>query len=906
MIRIVNPTCEYRTNPLGIDVTVPRLSWQLETSRQGAKQTAYQVLASSNSEALAEENADLWDSGRIESDTSVHVPYGDALRSRQRVYWRVTVWDETGAAAESDISWFEMGLLSRKDWQASWVGAALTGGARSSVPIPFLRKSFELSAEVVSARLYVTALGLYECRINGVRVGEDIFAPGWTDYHKRVRYQTYDVTGLLHEGENALGAILGDGWAVGFIGLGQRQRYYDQPRLLAQLELTLPDGQRKYIVSDENWTHQFGPLIESDMFMGEAYDARLELPGWDTPDYTEDDLQSWFPVRVFSNPGVELEATNGPAIRRIEELKPVGEPVDVSDFIRRRFIFDLGQNMVGWVRFQGSAPAGTTVVLRFAEVLNPDGSLYTINLRDARATDVYTFKGEGVEVWEPRFTFHGFRYAELTGYPGEVNSETITGVVLHSEMPQTGDFECSSDTINQLQHNILWGQKGNFLDVPTDCPQRDERLGWTGDIQVFARTAAFNMHVAGFMTKWLRNVADAQSDAGAVPPVVPSVMEGFDDGGPAWADAAVICPWTIYLCYGDTRVLEENYAVMTRFMDFLRATSPGLVRCASDYEGWQGFGDWLSINADTPRGLIGTAFYAYDAHLMGDIAEVLGHTDDAQKYRALYGEIKTVFQARFLKGGSQTDAAKASRPDLSQADAISRGNLEVIDYGPVSSEVFDTELFTPSQTAYVLALHFGLLPDALQALAADELVADIERRDLHLSTGFVGAPYLPHVLSAHGKTEAAFKLLAQTSWPSWVYSVTQGATTIWERWDGWTEERGFQDAAMNSFNHYAYGSIGAWLYQTVAGLEPGLPGYKHILLKPQPGGGLSWARASLASPYGQIAVSWRLENETLKLEVTVPPNTTATLTLPKDYRFEEKEVMELEAGTRTFVAHQES
>ena len=828
--KVINPTCEYRTNPLGIDVKVPRLSWQLETSRQGARQTAYRVLASSSPE-LTEEQAD-WDSGKVESDRSVHVPYGgDALRSRQRVYWRVTVWDETSATAESDISWFEMGLLSRSDWQAQWVGAALTGGARSSVPVPFLRKAFALPAEVVSARLYVTALGLYECWLNGARVGEDIFAPGWTDFHKRVRYGVYDVTDLLQEGENALGAVLGDGWAVGFVGLGQRQRYYDQPRLLAQLELTLPDGTREVIVSDESWAHQFGPLIESDMFMGEAYDARLELPGWDRPGY---DAQSWLPVQVYGDPEIDLEATNGPAIRKIEELKPVGEPSDVSDFMRRRFIFDLGQNMVGWVRFQGSAPAGTTVVLRFAEVLNPDGSLYTTNLRDARATDVYTFKGEGLEVWEPRFTFHGFRYVELTGYPGEVNADTITGVVLHSEMAQTGHFECSSDVINQLQHNILWGQKGNFLDVPTDCPQRDERLGWTGDIQVFARTAAFNMNVAGFMTKWLRDVADAQSDAGAVPPVVPSVMTGFDDGGPAWADAAVICPWTVYLCYGDTRVLAENYAVMTRFMDFLHETSPGLVRCAPDYEGWRGFGDWLSINADTPRDLIGTALYAYDAKLMGDIAEVLGYKGDAQKYRNLFDEIKGVFQGRFLKGGH--GVADASRRDLSQADAISRGNLEQVDYGPVTSEVFNAELFVPTQTAYVLALHFGLLPDALQPLAADELVADIERREMHLSTGFVGAPYLPHVLSAHGKTEMAFKLLEQTTWPSWVYSVTQGATTIWERWDGWTEERGFQDAGMNSFNHYAYGSIGAWLYQNVAGLEPGLPGYKHIVIKPQPGG----------------------------------------------------------------------
>jgi alpha-L-rhamnosidase len=590
-------------------------------------------------------------------------------------------------------------------------------------------------------------------------------------------------------------------------------------------------------------------------------------------------------VLVFDDPGMALVATNGPTVRRIEELKPISDPVDKSTFISHRHIFDLGQNMVGRVRFKGTAPAGTTVSLRFSEVLDADGSLYTENLRTARATDHYTFKRDGEEVWEPEFTFHGFRYVELIGYPGEVTRDTITGVVLHSEMTPTGEFECSDALINQLQHNIVWGQKGNFVDVPTDCPQRDERLGWTGDIQVFVRTAAFNMDVAGFMTRWMQDLADAQNEEGAVPPIVPVVSSLMTDGGPAWADAVIICPWTIYLCYGDRRILENNYATMTRFMDFVLAASPGYIRCAPDYEGWLGFGDWLSINADTPRDLIGTAFLAYDASLMAQIAEVLGKAEDAAKYHQLCADVKAAFARRYLQGGEPVAAAAPSAQahrDAEAADAISRGKLKAVDYGPITSEVFNTDLFTPTQTAYVLALHFDLLPEELRSQAVAELVADIERRDMHLSTGFVGAPYLPHVLSANGRLDVAYALLHQTTWPSWLYPVTQGATTIWERWDGWTEEHGFQDADMNSFNHYAYGSIGAWLYNTVAGIEidPARPGYKHILLRPQPGSQLTHATGRLKTLYGQLVSQWKLENGRFDWTVVVPPNTTATAQLP--------------------------
>lgn len=882
--KITHLICEYRSNPLGIDIQRPRLGWQMRTDRMGARQIAYQIRAASSLDRLNAGQPDVWDSGRVESDQSIHVVYGgSALRSRQRVYWNVTVWDETGAASVSEPAWFEMGLLNANDWQAEWIGTAFTGGTRSTFPVPQLRNSFVLSAPVASARLYVTALGLFECSINGQTVGEDVFAPGWTDYHKRVQYLTYDVTGLLQPGDNAIGALLGDGWAVGYISWLHRQNYVDRPHFLAQLEMALADGTTHTIVSDGSWTYQFGAITHSDMIMGEASDARREMPGWDTPAF---DASDWLPVATFKHPNVQVVALNGPTVRRIQELTPITAPINRRAMGRKRFLFDLGQNMVGRVRFKGSAPAGTTVIIRFAEILNPDGSPYYANLRSAHATDYYTFKGGGEEIWESKFTFHGFRYVEIEGYPNEVTRETITGIVLHSQMDQTGSFECSDPLLNQLQKNIVWGQKGNFVDVPTDCPQRDERLGWTGDIQVFARTATFNMNVASFMTKWARDCDDAQNADGSIPAVVPYATDVPTDGGPAWADAAIICPWTIYLCYGDTRILEESYPTMTRFMDFLIANSPGYVRCAPDWEGWPGFGDWLSINASTPRDLLGTAFLAYDAALMAQIAEILGRTEAAAHYRHLAGEVKTVFANRYLVGSTVPSVQVTPselRRQMDDADALSRGNLATVDYGDIPSRVFNTELFEPTQTAYVLALHFDLLPDAVRPLAVAELAADINRREMHLSTGFVGSPYLPHVLSSGGRADIAYALLNQTSWPSWLYAVTQGATTIWERWDGWTEENGFQIPEMNSFNHYAYGAVGAWLYNTVAGIEPDAiqPGYKHVILRPQPGGGLTSACGKLKTPYGELISDWKYDNNTFVWTVVVPPNATAAVHLPE-------------------------
>jgi alpha-L-rhamnosidase len=844
---VSNLTCEYRINPLGIDALQPRLNWQLESNQRGTRQTAYRILVAASETALSGGSV-LWDSGKVTSDQSIHVTYrGPGLVSGQHLYWKVLVWDEAGQEAESTPAWWEMGLLDRIDWHGQWIGAPFSGGPRTTSPAPYLRKEFRITKQVVSARLYATALGLYEYYLNGMRVGDALLTPGWTDYNKRIQYQVYDVTDLIQSGTNACGAILGDGWSVGHISWVGRQRYTDRPRLLAQIILTYSDGSKEIIATDNSWKVTQGPILESDMLMGESYDARRELAGWCNPGYND---LLWWTAEVFADNDAALVASNGPAVIRQETLRPVNIR-EIPDFVNQRWIFDLGQNMVGWIRLRVRGEKGTTVSIRYAEVLNPDGTLYTANLRTARNTDYYTLKGGEEEVWEPHFLFHGFRYVELLGFPGIPTEETVTGIVIHSDLPPTGTFECSDPLINQLQHNIVWGQKGNFVDVPTDCPQRDERLGWTGDAQVFIRTAAFNMNVAGFFTKWTRDLEDAQYPDGAYPAVAPNPSAwSIGDGGPAWADAGVICPWTIYQCYGDTHLLEARYASMQRFIEFLSQTSQDGLRCYAEYAGWHGFGDWLALDGSdgreggTSKELIGTAFFAYSSHLLARIAHILGKDEDAERFGNLSNQVREAFVKRFVL------------PD---------GTLKV-----------------GTQTSYVLALHFDLLPRDFRSIAVAELARNIGQRDNHLSTGFVGTPYINWVLSDVGHLDTAYALLKQTTWPSWLYSVTQGATTIWERWDGWTHDKSFQDPGMNSFNHYAYGAVGAWMYAVIGGigLDSDQPGYKHIIMHPQPGGGLTYATSELHSMYGVIRSAWTLENNNFNWPITVPANTTATVYVP--------------------------
>jgi alpha-L-rhamnosidase len=675
-------------------------------------------------------------------------------------------------------------------------------------------------------------------------VGDQLLTPGWTSYKKRLQYQTYDVTALLRPGENAIGAMLGDGWYRGFLAWNDRRAVYgDRLALLGQLRIEYEGGRVETVGTDGTWKSATGPIRASDIYNGETYDARLERPGWSRPGYDDKD---WAPVRVVEPEKRALIAPAGPPVRRIEEVRPV----KVLKTPAGETVFDMGQNMVGHVRLKVRGPAGTAITLRHFEVLDKAGNVYTANLRVAKQQVTYVLKGGADEVYEPHFTFQGFRYVAVAGWPGEPTLDALTGVVVHSDMPVTGQLATSNPLLDQLQHNIRWGQKGNFVDVPTDCPQRDERLGWTGDAQVFSRTAAFNMDVAGFFTKWLGDVAADQQADGAVPFVIPDVLSKNGTGASAsaaWADVATIIPWNMYLAYGDTRLLERQYPSMKAWVEYMR-------RQAGDKDLWNTgfhFGDWLAFattasdypGATTGKDLIATAFYAHSTDLLQRTAAVLGKKDEAAEYAALLPRIKAAFVREFVTAA-----------------------------GRVGEN---------TQTAYALALQFDLLPEDLRKEAARRLAREVKARG-HLTTGFVGTPYLCHVLSRYGYTDVAYRLLNRQEYPSWLYPVKQGATTIWERWDGQKPDGSFQDPGMNSFNHYAYGAIGEWMYRVVAGLEldPQEPGYRHVLVQPQPGGGLTSAEARLQTLYGEAASGWTIADGKVTVAVTVPPNAHGTVRLP--------------------------
>ena len=998
---------EYKTDPLGIDITEPRLTWVLQSDERNQKQTAYQILVASSEDGLRQEKGDLWDSGKVESDRTDQIVYGgQALETARQCFWKVKAWDRDGKESDfSEPARWEMGLLKSGDWKAQWMEAAaptpdkldfegaswiwypegnpaqsapagrryfrrtfdlpqgrkitkammlltvddgftlyvngrpvfqsigvpddwkshkeidvtqelvsggntlgiaaineknpngdnpagvlgklvvemegqpplvvvtdkqwkasdkkretwakgdlaanewkdamevapLGGGPwgelyKSTTGAPnaplYLRKQITLKADVQRARLYATALGLYDFFIDGQAVTQDVLKPDWDDYHVRVQYQTFDVTKLLQKGDNALGAILACGWYCGHVGLTPGHVYGARPALLAQLHVEYSDGSTETFITDKSWRWGAGPIESSDLLDGESYDARKEMPGWDKVGF--DDSQ-WQRVSIRDS-SAKLQAQIGPPIKRLDEVpaKTVKEPQP------GKLTFDLGQNMVGWVRLKVKGEAGTKLTIRHAEMLNPDGTIYIANLRAAKATDYYTLKGGDEETWEPRFTFHGFRYVEITGCPGKLGPEAVTGIVVHSDIPRTGRWECSNPELNQLYHNILWGQWGNFLSVPTDCPQRDERLGWMGDAQVFIRTAACNADVASFFTKWLLDVSDAQSPNGAYTDVSPRVCCG--EGTAAWADAGVVCPHTIWQAYDDTWIIERQYESMARYIEYLKRHSNNLIRPA------EGYGDWLAIGADTPKDVIATAYFAHSTELMARMAKAIGKADDAQQYRRLFDEIKDAFNRAFVS-----------------------------DDGRIKGD---------TQTCYLLALGFHLLPEDKQPKAVQYLVDDIKARGIHLSTGFVGVRQLLPVLTRYGHLDIAYALLNQDTFPSWLFSVKHGATTIWERWDGWTPEKGFQDPGMNSFNHYSLGSCGQWMYTTIAGidLDPRQPGYKHILIHPRPGGGLTMCKASYNSLHGAIQTEWRLEGEAYKLTVTIPANTTASVFIdaPRD------------------------
>lgn len=853
--------CEYLVNPHGIDERAPRLSWTIESNRRGAKQIAYRLLVASTPEKLAAGEGDLWDSGRVESNQTTHITYGGSpLHSRDVCHWQVEVWDETGHVAKSQPALWTMGLLEKADWSATWIAAdpeiikrdkeAIAPTLTDCGTPALFRKEFDVPGPIKRATLYASARGIFELRANGQRVGKDLFAPEWTDYDKRIHYRTYDVTALLKTGRNALGTTLGDGWWSGYVGWQETRARYGslENSLMAQLELELADGKRITVSTDNSWTCNTGPILFSDFMMGETYDARRERTGWDTADFSGKD---WLASREVAAPTVPLVAQRAEPVRVVEQLTPLS----VNEIKPGVFIFDLGQNISGWARIRIKAPARTRVTIRQGERLSPDGTLYTENLRRAKSTDVYICKGGGEEIYEPHFTFHGFQYVELTGLPYKSGKDAVTGCVVRSATPDAGKFECSNPDVNRLWLNGLWSQKDNFLTVPTDCPQRDERLGWMGDAQVFLRTASYNMDVAAFFTKWMIDVEDAQTPEGIFPDTAPRLREGENfiglgnlGGSAGWADAGVIIPYTIWRIYGDRRILERHYQAMVKWVDWIASHNPDGLRLnqlANNY------GDWLCIPSDTSFGthspmknLLATAYWADDCTKLTHIARELGHNADAQRFQKMFEHVCAAFQKEWLEPSGR--------------------------------------ITTDTQTGYLLALAFGLLPENLRAAATDHLVNDIKSLDWHLSTGFIGISHLNPQLTLAGRTDVAYRLLLRDDYPSWLYPVKHGATTIWERWNGWTHQDGFFNPHMNSFNHYSLGSVGEWLFRHVAGIEldADAPGFQKFVLQPHLGESLDFARASYRTMHGEISSDWKRAGDKFTWTVRVPTNTSAKVFVP--------------------------
>jgi len=703
-------------------------------------------------------------------------------------------------------------------------------------PAAYLRKEFHVEKPVVRATLYTTALGWIDAHLNGSRVSDDYFNPGWTDYHKRVYFRAYDVTGGIRPGPNAFGAILSDGWYSGYIGwYGQRDHYGNQPRALAQLVLEFADGSKQVVGTGPDWKASTGPVTSADILQGETYDARKELTDWNLPGF---DDSSWAAVDTGANVKPVVQAHTGPPVVAIKEFraKSITEPEPGV------YVFDLGQNFAGVPRIKVRGKPGQKITMRHAERLAPDGGVYTINLRSAAATDTYICKGDGIETWSPRFTFHGFQYIEVAGLTEKPDADTVVGVALSSDTPVVGAFECSDPMLNQLHNNIYWTQRANFIDVPTDCPQRDERLGWTGDAQIYVRTATLNTDVQAFFAKWLVDLQDAQRPDGQFPrvaPVQPLLSNGGDDGGPAWADAGVVCPWTIYDAYGDTRELGRHYDSMCRFIEFCKS------RCTPDLlppPKFHCYGDWVSIKADTPKDVIFIAYFAHSTKLLARSAEALGKTEDAAKFNELFERIKESFNKAYV--GS------------------------------------DGRIKGDTQAAYVLALANDLVTGDQAKLAAKYLVEDIEKNDGHLTTGFVGTKDLMLVLAKIGRNDIASRLIHNTTFPSWGFSIKCGATSIWERWDGWTPEKGFEKSGMNSFSHYSFGAVYQWMVENLGGIRNDTPAYKTITIAPAIDEKLTSARTVYAGIRGKIISEWKKDGGNLLVNITVPANTTATVSLP--------------------------
>lgn len=837
-------------NPLGFYDAQPTFSWQLPLLDAVKKQTAFRIVAASNPDLLPD-SADLWDTQDQKSEQSAWVKYGgNPLKSRQKVYWQVKFWDQDHRESEwSEINTFELGLLNNSDWEAKWVGLptkeeGVLGSHYNIIHRPqYLRKGFELSNDVSLARLYITAKGVFDVSINGENISDDVMPPGWTPYKKRIETITYDVTDLIESGQNTIAVELAAGWYSG--RLGWMKTFWndtESPKILAQLELTMNDGTKQVIISDDTWKGTTnGPIRISEIYDGEIYDANLEMVNWTTNNF---DDKKWDIVNAF-----DIESSISLEPKRHTSVRPKIE-LTVKEIIKREegVIFDLQQNMVGVPLLKVPMKKGDTLKIRFAEMLSPDGSFYTKNYRSAQSTDYYIASKEEVINWQPKFTFHGFRYVELSGFDKtkEPMEDWVRGIVQYSDFEQNGTFFTSHDKLNQLQSNIVWGLRGNFFDIPTDCPQRDERLGWTGDAQVFGPTSIFNADVYKFWASWLQSVRESQYEDGGIPFVVPDVLNnGKVSSG--WGDVCVIIPWKIYVRTGDVHVLEENYETMKKWVAHHQSSSVDYISNMNSFADWlQPYPENGETKGDTNHDLIGTAFFAHAAQLVAHAAQVLGKTEEYQTYLELYHTVAKAFDNEFFDG---------------------TGKIKGV---------------TETQTSYLLALAFDLLPESKRKNAQVHLLGELKKADNHLRTGFLGTPLLSQVLDDMGEIDLMYKLLFNETYPSWFYSINQGATTIWERWNSYSKEEGFNPQNMNSLNHYAYGAIGEWMYERVAGIAPLEAGYKSIRIAPIPGGPLSSAAATLNTPYGQVSSSWEIKDHMFFLNVVIPPNTMAEIEIPAD------------------------
>jgi alpha-L-rhamnosidase len=852
MVVLKDLRVEYRTNPVDVGSAAPRFSWKMESGGRGVKQSAY-ALEIALDRAFS---APLWQSGKVRSRESHLVPYGGtALGSSGRYFWRVKVWDNREEESPwSETAFFETTLLGSGEWQAVFISAEDEEAGASSAGT-LLRKEFVLSGPVRSARLYAAAKGLYQAVLNGRRVGEGVLSPGWTEYRQRILFQTYEVTDFVASGANVLGLMAGPGWYKGDLAgwVGKRNVFGKRTAVIAQLRVEYEDGGVEIIPTDSSWQGAPGPVLYSEIYHGETYDARLEQPGWDRPGFTGAAGAGWKPVALESADTGILRPQDGPPVKERECLKPL------SLFItpRGERVIDFGQNISGWVRFKVQGRAGDRVKIRHAETLDGAGNFYTENLRKARQTVEYTLKGGGPETYRPFFTFQGFRYIAVDEYPGPVDIHNFEALAICSDMRPAGEFSCSHPKLNRFIGNVRWSMKDNFVDIPTDCPQRDERLGWTGDAEIFCRAACYFMETAPFFKKWLRDLALSQFPDGQVPHVVPDVLSGKapgDDrirreaGSAAWADAAVIIPWTVYTYFGDREILEEQYPSMKKWVDYIR----GVAREGLLFNTGFHFGDWVALDAKegsyfgaTPNDLTATAFYAYSASLLARSAAILGKTEDAARYKKLREDIGEAYRKEFFTPSGR--------------------------------------LAAPTQTAHILSLAFDLVPEAYKQRTVDTLVSLIGERNNHLTTGFVGTPFVCRVLADNGHPDLAYELLLKEDFPSWLYQVTRGATTVWEHWDGLKPDGTMWSPDMNSFNHYAYGAVSDWVFSAVGGLDTDRenPAFARSVIRPCPGPGITWAETTYESVYGLIALRWEIRDRGFNLSLTVPANTEAELTLPK-------------------------